>query len=365
MHFFSETMRDIIICCIFLSLCLEYTASNILFNPVIQGELSNNPIVGQPDIPGYIPKQKNGGRRPKNRNKGKKNKKKKTGSRKKNKTPKPPPPVPTPEMSGEHEKEISYLIQYGYLYEGDGNKDKAITDAVKLFQGHWGLTVTGEIDESVINLMNQPRCGCKDFELDSKTGKRRIHKRFAVHPLGGWKNRNLTFRILPIQDKMLFSFNGGLEMPRIYKSQKLKAIRKAFRAWERVSTITFTEVFDNRPVVMPDIIVDDPFDDHIDVLFAAYDHGDPIPFDGRLGALGHAFWPAFGGDLHLDESELWDLGKPLPAVDLFQVVLHELGHALGLGHTNVFEAIMYPFYRLRENVQFDSDDIDGLKFLYP
>lgn len=44
---------------------------------------------------------------------------------------------------------------------------------------------------------------------------------------------------------------------------------------------------------------------------------------------------------------------------------HELGHSLGLSHSNVRRSLMAPFYRgYEENVRLDDDDIQGIKALY-
>jgi Matrixin len=101
------------------------------------------------------------------------------------------------------------------------------------------------------------------------------------------------------------------------------------------------------------------------IKFAEYDHGDGYPFDGPGGILAHTFYPVptnpepIAGDMHLDGSENWNVGAD---TDIYTVALHETGHSLGLGHTTVTTAIMYPYYRLGE--QISNDDITGVQSLY-
>ena len=87
----------------------------------------------------------------------------------------------------------------------------------------------------------------------------------------------------------------------------------------------------------------------VNVLFAAGAHGDSYPFDGPGKVLAHTYYPSppnpepIAGDMHLDDDESWRVGAN---IDLFSVALHELGHALGLGHSDSPNDVMYPYYRI-------------------
>lgn len=126
--------------------------------------------------------------------------------------------------------------------------------------------------------------------------------------------------------------------------------RKALAHWSNYVQVDFKES-------------GDPYGNKtLAVLFTRGAHGDPFPFDGPGGVLGHTFYPApvnpepIAGDLHFDDDENW------LSIDFFSVALHELGHALGLGHSDNPEAVMYPYYKRLS--QLSQEDIDAIRQLY-
>ena len=103
----------------------------------------------------------------------------------------------------------------------------------------------------------------------------------------------------------------------------------------------------------------------IDFLFASGAHGDPYPFDGPGKTLAHTFYPSppnpepLAGDVHFDDDENWRIGAD---TDLYSVALHELGHSLGLGHSDLPGTVMYPFYRRAETLT--PEDERAIQELY-
>ncbi|XP_012660504.2 matrix metalloproteinase-26 [Otolemur garnettii] len=100
-------------------------------------------------------------------------------------------------------------------------------------------------------------------------------------------------------------------------------------------------------------------DADIKISFLNWDHGDDLPFDGPDGVLAHAFLPnsVNPGVIHFDNNEHWSSSNT--GYNLFLVATHEIGHSLGLYHSENQNSIMYPMYQYHNPRTFHlgADDI--------
>lgn len=157
----------------------------------------------------------------------------------------------------------------------------------------------------------------------------------------GWNRNRITYAFQ----------NGTTDMA---NESERQAIRDAFTIWTTANDFNFIEVAKTEN---PDIVI----------RWATSEHGDGGVFDGPGGTLAHATYPSRGAFIHFDDDETWMSNQTTNSsqpIDLVTVALHEIGHALGLGHSTEPNAIMFAFYGGSRR-SLHNDDVQGIGYLYP
>ena len=92
--------------------------------------------------------------------------------------------------------------------------------------------------------------------------------------------------------------------------------------------------------------------------------------------LAHAFLPlgtdksGLTGDIHFNATSAfaWSVGAGFPTIDFLEVITHEIGHSLGVGHILYADAIMQPYlnnrFRGRGTAYLLEPDILAIRSLY-
>ncbi|XP_044753989.1 matrix metalloproteinase-25-like isoform X2 [Coccinella septempunctata] len=239
---------------------------------------------------------------------------------------------------------LDFMKQYGYLKADKTTSaalytEEGLSETIKTVQRFGALKETGKLDNATLKLMTRPRCG----NADVIQGKR--SKRFAL--TSGWNKRHITYYIANWSSRL-----GEEAVARL--------IGKALNTWGTYGSLKFSR----KTTPDADIIVS----------FARGAHNDPFPFDGPGYVLAHAYFPNSGseisGDIHFDDEENWVQGSQQEVLDggtdFYSVALHELGHSLGLAHSNDPRSVMFAYYKGDDesSVQLGQDDILAMYQLY-
>lgn len=214
--------------------------------------------------------------------------------------------------------------------------------ATRLFQLYFRLPVTGRIDVQTLKLLSRKRCGCADIPLELAVA-------FILGSEGNESEDLFTFQInsqpWPRYDLTYAVYNNTPDL-----GNEVDLIDAAFQVWANVSPLRFTRVADRAA-------------SDLELGWETGRHGD-FDFDGVGRVLAHGFYPE-DGRIHFDEAETWvDWSASHDGEDLLNVSIHEIGHALGLGHSRTRDSIMFPFVQDGRH-HLSEEDIRAILSLYP
>jgi len=226
--------------------------------------------------------------------------------------------------------------------------DEHTVEAVRAFQSFSGLPATGSVDEATLLNLRAARCGYPDGRMQRGANESLVKK--YSHRDGRWDDPlSITYRVDTTAGLVDIVGSGAS----LTKSAVTTAVKQMFDVWMKVTNII---AFEASPL-------DDPT--AVDVLVNSADMDFPSDLATGRG-------PDFGdndsgGDIKLSRAKSWSNdGTPTSnEFDLKTVLLHEIGHTLGIDHSSFTDATMDYLTRSGErDLTLTVDDTVAVSFLY-
>lgn len=207
-----------------------------------------------------------------------------------------------------------------------GTYDSATADAVRMYQQSRGLPQSGVADARTREQLSQLHCGVPD--------------NLETHGAGDKFARQTGLSRTDIRWTVVGELPGANGSPAISNARLQQVASWAFSRWDRYAPPSKLK-FVYTPSGTTDIKIQ----------------------VGSLPSTTAARWHYDNRTLTLNPNARFSDGTPPPAdmIDLHRVIVHEIGHALGLAHCSDVGAVMYPDGRLGLlNREPSHDDRAGL-----
>ncbi|KAF7135138.1 hypothetical protein RHSIM_Rhsim08G0059900 [Rhododendron simsii] len=248
----------------------------------------------------------------------------------------------------------TYLQKFGYINyslnktrANDDDFDDSLEAAVKTYQFNYHLKTTGTLDAQTVSQMTAPRCGVPDISNGTnwmRSGKNvASHTQNAIHTVSHFSFFNGNPKWPATRNRLTYAFAPGTS------SDAISAVAKAFNTWASQTQFRFSQ---SQNFASADFKIG----------FYRGDHGDGAPFTGPNGALAHSFAPP-DGRLHYNGDQSFSVNPIAGSFHLETVALHEVGHLLGLQHSSVQDAIMWPSIPAATIKGLHAEDIQGINNL--